>query len=210
MARTGKVDRAWSLTRGSEAFTVQSNGTTNVAEIVQVVGFSDIHGDEQTLQEEKSEWYLERVLLWYRLSYFSADGGLDKSDTPMFFRLGTGQISNLGGPPTYLQISTEADGWDEYTQWARVLHDDIWWVWQSRQQFYNNNSLLVDTGVTANARGFHSIQVPKMADLTPRCRLFEDVDLLIAYGAAIPENVVDGETYACQWWSKCLWRHSRS
>lgn len=207
MRRGKRPDYAWMAIPILDSWTYEDTFPNELrgAE-VQLCEFSDVGFDETLLQEERSDWVLERALLWLMPTFFAADGGLQAPfEQFMTCRLGTYDPNVLSGQ-TALSGTFEV-----LTEWAHVLWEDQAWAYQRRPFVFDTQLLgIAADSVTADARAFATPGIfPLVADIHPKIRLREDTVLGLSYGPTLlNDSNLEGAVFAVQGAAKLLWRKS--
>lgn len=205
MARFRKVrpDFAWMAFSFSDAFTFDA-ATPLLGEYTQLIDFNDVSVDEVLLQDEKSDWFCRRVLLWYRLPFFPADGGLSNpTERLMHSRFGTGVREEIR-PAVQALGSVQV-----ITEWAHIIYDDCQVYGPTGPFNLDGDELMVTQGEgTTDDRRYPHLGPLIRADLHTNFSLRENTGFGVSWGS-VADAAVDGEVHGINGMLKMLWQKRR-
>lgn len=220
MARRRQVtpDRAWMPFSGGASFIADDTPLLS-ADVVGLASLQDIDVDEANLTGERSERYLERLLLWVHTTVFLADGGLSGfPEVPVATRIGTMVLERSPETPSEELTLFQEEGMTYLDSWVRIFGEHCAPALQVRTPIFSSGNLGVSDDIAlANGKGFLIPSAPPtgyhLYDLTPNARLGEFQDLVLGWGPVMtqgaPGDTHPGASFTVQYYGKALWRKGR-
>jgi len=201
MARRGVKpgQRAWFYNEGQ---VILGDGAD--ATIQDVMNFGDIEVDETLVQRQRSEYYLERIIFWYNVSFVGSGSLLVQAQDIVRTRLGQIEISEWDTELADGQVQAP-----DYlaNDFARIYQEDEHLAWNTRAFAYDGGALIVNSGEsTSDAVG---LPVPREAhkwDINVKTRIFEEQSIVFMLGARFPSA---DKTFTATWSTKCLLRRGK-
>lgn len=160
------VNRAWVYTYANVEF---EYNLANMATEGVLIGFEDIESDEPMLTRETSEYYFERLLIWWQ-PYFVRPSLLTGSAPMSMHRLGVLNDSVDMGISEAPQAAAE--------NFDRILQEQVIWNVPYSGLTYDGGAVSVSTEATADFQGFPMKPPNYCWDLSSKFSLREDTSLV--------------------------------
>lgn len=192
---------AWFYTNGS--ITLDPGVGSQETAFQSIVNFGDVEDNDVLLVREKSEYYLERLIIWFRLD-FDSPGNL----------LGEGQLTNIRvGQVNFEQfeLMTEANNYSDpdwgANDFIRIYQEDWFPMPHHRPYVFDGGAVSVSTEATADERAYVSVAPMYKWDLSVKTRMYEAHSIILQLATLNTGNNAD--FYSVVWMSKSLWRRGK-
>lgn len=205
MARRRTVrrpDRGWLTTTVATSFSVSDPVT--FSDVEPVILYNDIAVDEAGVTGERSDYFLQRMLGWYRLTYFNPNAGIRERLSG--FRIGLVEVTDpLDFAASDPVVNMKANGFAFCLEdWARVYHEDVWNTWHADATPFDGTALSVQTAAVTDDTAYMLPGVCHTFDISPKGRLRDDTLVAIQWGPPSLVGLDDNETFGVELYIKCL------
>lgn len=190
-------DRAWYYNEGQLVCTNDDD-----ANIQDLMLFSDIEVDT-ALTRERSEFYIQRMILWFSLTYAASGEAINIDRTIASLRVG--QIDpDLWEKDVDEGFVQSPDFVSE--DWARIYQEADFSVGTNAPLVRNGAALIVDDSPTGTAVAYPIPPADHVWDLSFKSRLFEEKQIALMLGTRFPGS---GKSIICTWRVKFLLQRGR-
>lgn len=192
-----RAERCWAYVTGNVEL-VYNLGNMSTEGIM--IGFEDIETDEPILTRESSEFYFERLIVWWR-PYMLRNSLMLIPEPMSTHRIGVLNDSVdmlLGEAP-----NASADNFD------RIFQEDVVFNVSVRPLSWDGGAVSVSTEATADFQGYPQPLKEYKWDLSTKFRLREDTSLVWQIASGPDFGAGEGHTFGCDYVLKALLRRGK-